>query len=223
MTRRFAAGLVGVGLAFLGGVGCTCCRHRALYDSLACDGPADTPCATTRNDVYTFVLGGTDPFDRGPDRLATGLNEHGFAKVYTGTRLHADWFAKEARRIIEENPDARFAVVGRRYGATRAAELASTLAREGLPVDALVLIDPDGLPTTEFAVETKVLHPGDAVHEAPMVADHLLAVVRHVHLDPLPKVVRPLVDDPAPVPEVVAGPERVLPLSHDQPAKMRLR
>jgi pimeloyl-ACP methyl ester carboxylesterase len=153
-----------------------------------------------------FILGGTDPFDRGPDRLATGLNEHGFAKVYTGTRFHANWFAKEARRVAAENPDARFAVVGRRGGAARAAELAAQLARDGLPIDAFVLLDPDGLPFTDLTfgtVPTTVFHPAEPGLEATSVSGVLNAIAARVPTETTVPVVLPLVDDPAPAPEII--------------------
>ncbi len=207
MTRRTAATALGLVVFAFSSIGCTCCRHRALYDSLASDDVSNTT-ATRRNDVYTFVLGGTDPFDSGLDRLAVGLNEHGYAKVYTGTRFHADWFAKEARRIAADNPDARFAVVGRRGGATRAAELTSQLAREGLPVDALVLIDPDGLPSVDATlggVVTTVFHPAEMGLEAASVSGVLNEVTKRVPTETAIPVVLPLVDDPAPAPEIVVA------------------
>ena len=204
MTGQSWAGLVAVAAFAVASAGCACCRNRALDDALASDDAVDL-CAARRNDVYTFVLGGTDPFDGGPNRLADGLNGRGFAKVYTGTRFHGDWFAKEARRLAEENPAARFAVVGRRGGAARAAELAATLSREGLTIDAFVLINPDGFPATGYdlgAVDTRVVQSADEQTEAPTVAAVLTEIARRVPADPTVRTVLPLVDDPAPVPEI---------------------
>jgi pimeloyl-ACP methyl ester carboxylesterase len=206
MTGRTWAGVVGVAAFAVVSAGCTCCRNRALDDALAADDAIET-CAANRNDVYTFVLGGIDPFDTGPDRLAEGLNGHGFAKVYTGTRFHAGWFAKEVRRLAEENPTARFAVVGRRGGAARAAELAAQLAHDGLPIDAFVLINPDGFPATGYdlgTVETRVVQSADERTEVPAVAAVLAGVARHIPTEAAVRVIQPLDDDPAPVPELVA-------------------
>jgi hypothetical protein len=208
MTGRFWTGVVGLAALAVASAGCTCCRHRALDESLAADDVVET-CAARRNDVYTFVLGGIDPFDTGSDTLADGLARRGFAKVYTGTRFHGEWFAKEAHRLAEENPAARFAVVGRRGGAARAAELAAQLSREGLPIDALVLINADGFPATGYdlgAVETHVVPTPGNLTEPLAVANVLTSVARHVPADATVHAVYPLADDPAPVPEIVAEP-----------------
>jgi len=208
MTGRFWAGVVGAAALAVASAGCTCCRHQALDEALAADDAVET-CAARRNDVYTFVLGGIDPFDTGSDTLAAGLAGRGFAKVYTGTRFHAEWFANEAKRLAEENPAARFAVVGRRGGVARAAELAAQLARDGLPIDALVLINPDGLPVTGYdlgGVETHVVPTPGNLTEPTAVATVLASIARHVPPDAAVHTVYPLADDPAPVPEIVAEP-----------------
>lgn len=204
MTGRTAVLIAGIAAFAASSVGCTCCRHRALYEALASADAADLP-ATRRNEVFTFIVGGDDPFDRGPDRLATGLNELGFAKVYTGNRFLTDRFAREARRVVAENPDARIAVVGRRAGAVRAAELVARLADDGIVVDSFVMIDPDELPSIEYTVkgvQAKVYYPSEDGLEAAPVSSLLNGVTRRVRVEGASRPVLPLVDDPAPTPEV---------------------
>jgi hypothetical protein len=101
----------------------------------------------------------------------TGLRDklacQGFAKVYYGQLCHAPWLAHEMRKVHEDDPEARFVLVGYDVGGSIAARLARDAADAGIPVDALVLLDPtDDRGTTDPRVRTILLYSGAGAPQA---------------------------------------------------------
>lgn len=102
-----------------------------------------------RNHVYIFMLNGFDPLNcchfsslRG---YVIGL---GFNKVYSGEMYHAGWFARELRRIKQDDPDARFAVIGFSFGANYAQLMCQLLGEDGVRPDLLLYLGGDTLANT---------------------------------------------------------------------------
>jgi hypothetical protein len=95
------------------------------------------PCC--RNHVYVFLVHGMDPFDWAN---LTGLRDHiqelGFIKTYYGQLYHTWKFEKEIRRIREEDPSARFVLIGFSFGANMVRYLANAAGEEHIPIDLLV-------------------------------------------------------------------------------------
>src|SRR5262245_39238385 len=79
-----------------------------------------------RDHVHVFFIHGMDPFDWAN---LTGLRDHvqalGFHKTYYGQMYHTRKFEKEIRRIHEEDPNARFVLVGFSFGANMVRYLAN--------------------------------------------------------------------------------------------------
>jgi hypothetical protein len=132
-------GLCLLAMACLGGSGCMVLLH-----------PIDPPppevhqvCKAyppgCRDHVYVFIVHGMDPFDWA--NLA-GLYDYvqalGFHKTYYGQVYHTLKFEKEIRRIHDEDPCARFVLVGFSFGANMVRYLANSVNDEGIPIDLLV-------------------------------------------------------------------------------------
>jgi hypothetical protein len=128
----------------LAGSGCVCCHHQAC--KVARDVAPDCPLpAADRQRVYLFMVNGLTPNTPiGLDGLRDQVNRQGFAKVACGELFHVPWMAAEIRRIHDEDPAARFVLLGYDVGGPAAARLAADARARGVPVDAVVLIDPIG-------------------------------------------------------------------------------
>jgi pimeloyl-ACP methyl ester carboxylesterase len=128
------------------GSGCASCGHQACKPCLNAGPTCELPLGN-RNQTYAVLVNGLTPScGAGLDGLRDKLAQEGFCKVYYGQLCHALWLAQEMRRVYKEVPDARFVVVGYELGGPVAARIARDAADDGLPVDALVLLDPTGKP-----------------------------------------------------------------------------
>jgi len=102
-----------------------------------------------RDHVFVFFMNGVDPVNYGN---LTGIREYvdtlGFHKTYYGQIYHVGYFADEIKRIHQEEPDARFVLVGFGCGARKIRCLADRANAEGVSVDLMVYLDgklPDGM------------------------------------------------------------------------------
>lgn len=95
-----------------------------------------------RNHVFIFFIGSLDPLDCAN---LSGVRDYvqsiGFIKTYYGQAYHACWFKSEMRRLHEEDPTARFVLIGHGVGANTAHDLAKTLEKDDIPIDLLVYVD----------------------------------------------------------------------------------
>src|SRR5262249_53626213 len=96
---------------------------------------------STRNHVYIFLMNGVDPL--GFSNLS-GVRDYllqlGFIKTYYGQCYHKVWFADEIRGIHQEDPYARFVLIGFSSGADKMRCLARTVQDEGVRVDLLICL-----------------------------------------------------------------------------------
>jgi hypothetical protein len=126
----------------MGLTGCTTCHYRA--GDLALEGercPAVAACQRTK--VRAIIVKGFDPLDlAGAESLVESLVESGFPKTYRIESHHAAFIEREARRVLSEQPDARFVIVGSGTGAMLARHLACRFSSLGASVDALIEIAP---------------------------------------------------------------------------------
>ncbi len=145
MTRdtrwlRCLVGLVGLPLlcAQAGCVSCLNPVHAPPPEQTACC--AEVPrCA--RNRVYVFIVHGMDPLDCANLKgLRNYVQSLGFIKTYYGQLYHSSYFAKEICRIHQEDPEARFVLVGFSFGANSVRDLAHAVEPEGVPIDLLVYL-----------------------------------------------------------------------------------
>jgi hypothetical protein len=142
MSRQHAIAIVGLGL-LLGSTGCISCGHEACPKAIAAGPYLDTPLGDRRH-VYTFLINGFTPSTALED-LRCKLAERGFEKTYRGELCHAWWFWSEMKRLHKCDPEAKFVLVGYGFGCSPVAGMAQDAQAAGLPVDAVVFIDPAGV------------------------------------------------------------------------------
>jgi hypothetical protein len=232
MTRHktLAAAVLGVLVA---ATGCVTCRHSGFAESMSACGTSPVPCPV-RQEVYVFALNGADVCDLcGLSALRDRLCGLGFPKVYVGSLPDCGWFQREVRRIHCADPNARFVFVGVGVSAKCVLAMGSNLAREGVPVDAVVFLDPVGVsanvsvgaPFRTVAVRSakwpgtglvagenidnpNASHFGLAGHEQTAEVVHGILVDAAANVGPLdgpPVPMLPLTDRPLPTPRPVGA------------------
>ncbi|MFL5245021.1 MAG: hypothetical protein ACJ8FY_23210 [Gemmataceae bacterium] len=107
--------------------------------------PAQASCVDIprccRDHVYVFCINGLDPFDySNQDGLRDYIHELGFNKLYNGEMYHTTYFQKELHRLHEEDPEARFVLIGFSFGANCARAVARDAKDKGIPIDLLVYL-----------------------------------------------------------------------------------
>jgi len=103
----------------------------------ACAGLA----APARGHVYIFFVNGLDPVNLSNlSGLRDYVQDLGFPKTYFGHLYHTPWFAKELRRIHDEDPAARFVLVGFSLGSPMAHALAQSARDADVNIDLLVYL-----------------------------------------------------------------------------------
>lgn len=133
-------------LALLAGsVGCVNVRYQASQEAILPCPPNDVP-PLQRKRVYLFMMNGLDVFETAGmldvrDRLAVA----GFPGVYYAQRPDRAWYYREMHRLRCDEPEARFLLLSYGAGAENIQALAFDAARDGLPVDAVVFLDPVGV------------------------------------------------------------------------------
>jgi hypothetical protein len=137
--------LVGAVLAIaVANTGCVTCCHRGYQKSLEHAPSCELP-GQCRNQVYAFLINGlTPPTHNGLSALRLKLAENGFAKVGIADLAGGLCVEHEIKKIRACEPDAQFVLVGYDVGASVAVCAARDLTSKGIPVEALVLLDPVG-------------------------------------------------------------------------------
>jgi len=98
-----------------------------------------------RQSVYVFLINGSDVLGfANLYGVRKFLSEMGFVKTCYGECFHGWWLEKEMKAIHQENPDARFVIVGYEHGADTALSLAQAGAAMGAHVDMLMYLEPRG-------------------------------------------------------------------------------
>ncbi len=142
MTRhtRWLRRLVGLVVLplFLTSAGCMSFLNPVATlpkDATACC--AEVP-GCSRNHVYVFFVHGMDPLDCANLRgLRDYVHSLGFIKTYYGQLYHEPYFVQEICRIHEEDPDARFALVGFSFGANMVRDICHQVEGKGIQIDLL--------------------------------------------------------------------------------------
>jgi pimeloyl-ACP methyl ester carboxylesterase len=104
---------------------------------------AETACLpqAARDHVHIFFIHGMDPFDWA--NLA-GVREYlhalGYIKTHYGQIYHVWEFENDLRRVHQEDPDARFVLIGFSFGANMARNVAIDANTEHIPIDLLVYL-----------------------------------------------------------------------------------
>ncbi|OWK47499.1 hypothetical protein FRUB_01198 [Fimbriiglobus ruber] len=134
-----AAGLL------VGGVGCVSCNNKGFSESLHPTATCEYP-PYVRQKVYLFMMNGLDVLEfAGMLDLRDKLSKTGYPKVYYAQREDKEWYYRELRRVVRDDPSARVLLLG--YGACtdRVLALARDSIRDQLPLDGVIFIDPVGV------------------------------------------------------------------------------
>jgi hypothetical protein len=144
MTGRFWV-LAATVLALAAGVGCIKCRHTGYHEALY--PPTEAPYAPpVRNQVFLFMMNGHDMLECGGILgLRDQLCHAGYPMVYYTQRIDREWYHRELRRVTRANPGARLLLLGYGSAASAVTGLAYEAARDELPVDAVIYLDPVGV------------------------------------------------------------------------------
>jgi hypothetical protein len=104
-----------------------------------------------RDHVYVFICHGMDPLDYAN---LTGLRDFiqdlGFRQTYLGQLYHPPYLYQEILRIHQEDPDARFVLIGFSFGANMARYLAQGMKSHDIPVDLLVYLGGNTLHNNDY-------------------------------------------------------------------------
>jgi hypothetical protein len=96
-----------------------------------------------------FFVHGMDPFDfANLEGVCEYVQALGFIKTHYGQLYHTWHFEKELRRIHQEDPEARFALVGFSFGANMVRDLANAVKDDGIHIDLLVYLGGNTLEDT---------------------------------------------------------------------------
>jgi hypothetical protein len=147
--------LGGVAVA-LSAVGCIRNCHTSTHECLR---PIEDVAviAPARAKVYVFLMNGSDVFDVGHlKELECSILQAGFPKVYYAQQLDQEWYYKELHRLRRDDPDNRFVLLAQGTGAEQMRQLVCRVTTDGIPLDAVVYLDPIGA-TDQLTQD--VVHP----------------------------------------------------------------
>lgn len=162
MTRLSLFASFGIGL-LLAATGCISCGHEACPKAIEAGPHCDVPQCDRRH-VYAVLINGLTP---SPclEELRLKLAESGFEKTFRAELCHTGWLWREMKRVQKCDPEARFVLIGYGFGCGSAVGIAKDAAREGLTVDALVLLDPAGVKDWDGSAERVVVIRSGLVSE----------------------------------------------------------
>lgn len=141
MNRRFWV-VAAIGLIVGGTSGCVTCGHQQFAQVWQSEAEHELP-VSCRKQVYVFLIHGLTPSCvSGLELLRDKLAHHGFAKVGVGEALAGVGITREIREIHAHEPDAQFVLVGYDWGGWAASSLARELHQDGIPIAAVVLLNP---------------------------------------------------------------------------------
>jgi hypothetical protein len=114
------------------------CYRKGIENAPECD-----LTLAYRKHLYVFMIHGVTPSTGcGLYELQYKLSESGFAKVALGEFASAPLLYFEIKDVLKRDPDAKFVLLGYDFGAAAVVVLARELSAKGVPIEALVLLDP---------------------------------------------------------------------------------
>ncbi len=186
---------IGVILAtVLASTGCVLCCTKGYEKTLNHGPDLDLP-VQCRNEVHVFMMHGLTPTtDCGLNALRMKLGDAGFAKVGMGELCHGGWVKSEIDCIRRTDPDARFVLLGYDLGAATAVSLSRDLTAKGIPVEAVVLLDPMGCPAEPCGSRTLLITSGTCAASVPHSSRVVVGNASHFGLPAHPTTVAVITD-----------------------------
>lgn len=173
--------------------GCVSHCHKTYAEARDRGPDCELP-AACRSSVHVFLIDGLTPCGScGLSKLRTELATNGFAKVGIGDAASGFCVAKEVEAIRACDPEAKFVLVGYDVGGGAAAHTAGALAKKGIAVDALVLLDPVAC-GTELPPRTVLVLSGSRVASVPHARRFAVPDAAHAKLPAHPTTVAVLTD-----------------------------
>lgn len=121
--------------------------------------PSGSLLGAARHHVHIFFIHGMDPFDWA--NLA-GVRDYvqslGYIKTHYGQLYHTWQFKEELCRVHEEDPDARFVLIGFSFGANMVRNVALTAKEHDIPIDLLVYLGGNTLKDCDEDKPENALH-----------------------------------------------------------------
>jgi hypothetical protein len=139
-ARRRRLGAAFAAALLLGAAGCHSIDPAGpdLREHVTCCSELARPC---RNHVYVFLVHGMDPLDfANLSGVRDYIQSLGFIKTYYGQLYHTWYFERELKRIHEEDPLARFVLIGFSFGANMVRDVARDAKKDGITIDLLVYL-----------------------------------------------------------------------------------
>ncbi len=126
-------------------VGCLSTNYRAYHESMHCTDLNPYP-MPVRSQVYLFMMNGSDVLELGGMlTLRDEVGKAGYAKVYYTQSEDRNYYLREMQRLHRDEPQARMLLLGYGTAAGNTLELAAVACRTGLPLDAVIFLDPLGV------------------------------------------------------------------------------
>jgi len=127
------------------GSGCLSVRDSGYEEAMRPCPPHEAP-TPIRQQAYLFMVNGADVLElAGMLELRDRLSVAGFSKVYYIQQIDVKWYQYEMRRVHRDEPGARILLLGYGTGAAKVHQLAAEAARDRLPLDSVIFLDPVGL------------------------------------------------------------------------------
>lgn len=146
-------------LALAAGPGCLSFVHSLDVPPPEQVQPGDAIPLPCRNHVHVFLIHGMDPFDLANlSGLTEYIHQLGYIKTHYGQLYHLWEFKKELRRVHQEDPLARFVLIGFSFGANSVRAVANSVKDDGIVIDLLVYLGGNTLDNDEKSQPKHVLH-----------------------------------------------------------------
>jgi hypothetical protein len=132
-----------------GGAGCLSFCHPVPPPSPEQAGPSACLADQARNHVHIFLIHGLDPFDfANLEGVRDYCQSLGYIKTHYGQLYHLWKFKDAVRQVHQEDPEARFVLIGFSFGANMVRELANAVKDDGVTIDLLVYLGGNTLENT---------------------------------------------------------------------------
>lgn len=128
-----------------GPIGCVNVRNQASQESVLPCPPNEVP-PLQRQRTYLFMMNGPGWYETiALHEFRNKLAAVGYPKVYIAKRSDRAWYYREMHRLRRDEPESRVVLLAYGLGAEPITALAFDAARDGLPVEMVMFVNPIGV------------------------------------------------------------------------------